>query len=183
MQCNQCQINLVLCVTKSGKYLPPQLIYAGKTSKCILIVNFPSDWHVTCTQNRWENEVTMCTLQYIDKILLPYVNKTRKGLSFPISHSCLVIFERFKAQFTPTVLQALKENHIPVALVPAKCMNRLQPLDISINKSVKQFLRGEFHDWYASQTCSQIHTNEKIQPVYLHLTIVKPLGAAWIIWL
>ena len=68
---DKCQITLVLGVTKTGRYLPPQLIYAGKTSKCIPKVNFPSDWHVTCTQNHWANEVT--TLQYIDEILLPYV--------------------------------------------------------------------------------------------------------------
>jgi len=28
------QITLALGVTKNGRYLPPQLIYAGKTSKC-----------------------------------------------------------------------------------------------------------------------------------------------------
>ena len=48
------QITLVLGVTKTGRYLPPQLIYAGKTSKYFPKVNFPPDWYVTCTQNHWK---------------------------------------------------------------------------------------------------------------------------------
>jgi len=99
--------------------------------------------------------------------------------------SCHVIFDRFKAQFSPTVFQVLKENHIFVALVPENSIDRLQPMGISVNKSVKQFLRCEFHDWYASQICSQLHTSKKIQPVHLHLTTVKQLSldlsGCWII--
>ena len=81
---------MVLGVTKIGHYLPPQLIYAGKTKKCLPKVNFPSSWHVTCTKNHLANEVT--TLQYIDEILLPYICQTRKELNLPPHHSSLVIF-------------------------------------------------------------------------------------------
>jgi len=102
-------------------------------------------------------------------------------IGLPANHSCLVIFDRFKAQCTPTVLQALKENHILVALVPANCTDRLQLLDISVNKSIKQFLRGEFHDWYANQICGHLQTSKNMQLVDLRLTIVKPLSATWII--
>ena len=63
-------------------------------------------------------------LQYIDEILLPYVNRTRKELSS--RQSCLVIFDRFKAQCTNTVLQIFEENHISVVLVPANCTDRLR---------------------------------------------------------
>jgi len=85
---------------------------------------------------------------------------SRKELGLPTNQSCLVIFDRFKAQYTPTVLQVLKENDILVALVPANGTDRLQPLDISVNKSVKQFLRGQFHDWYVSQICSHLHAEK-----------------------
>lgn len=173
------QITMVLAVTKNGHYLPPQLIYAGKTKKCLPKVNFPSSWHITCTENHWANEVT--TLQYIDEILLPYIRQTRKELNLPPHHSSLVIFDRFKAQCTATVLEVLAENHILVALVPANCTDRLQPLDISINKPVKEFLRKQFHDWYANLVCNQVQTTDKVKPVDLRLTIMKPLGATWLI--
>ena len=71
-------------------------------------MNFPSSWHITCTENHWANEVT--TLQYIDEILLPYIRQTRKELNLPPHHSSLVICDRFKAQCTATVLEVLAET-------------------------------------------------------------------------
>ena len=79
------------------------------------------------------------------------------------------------------MLEILAENHVLVALVPANCTDRLQPLDISINKPVKEFLRKQFHDWYANQVCNQMQTTDKVKPVDLQLTIMKPLGATWLI--
>ena len=143
------QITVVLSVMKTGHYLPPQLIFAGKISRCLPKVVFPSGWCITCTENHWANEVT--TLKYIDEILFPYVRQKRKELGLPGEQTCLVIFDRFKAQCTTTVLEALEENHILVALVPANCTDRLQPLDVSVNKSVEEFLRDQFHHWYASE--------------------------------
>ena len=90
------QITVVLSVTKTGYYLPPQLIYAGKTSRFLPKVTFPSGWSITCTENHWVNEVT--TLTYMDEILFPYVRQKRKELGLPDEQTCLVIFDRFKAQ-------------------------------------------------------------------------------------
>ena len=64
-----------------------------------------------------------------------------------------MIFDQFKAQCTPTVLEVLKDNDILIALVPANCTDRLQPLDVSVNNSVKEFLWGQFHNWYAGEVC------------------------------
>ena len=96
------QITAVFAATKSGKFLPPQVIYAGKTKKCIPSVKFPDDWLVTHTENHWANERT--TQDYIRLILLPYVTQTRKDLSLPEDHPALVIFDRFKGQCTPGIL-------------------------------------------------------------------------------
>ena len=129
------QITVVLAITKTGHYLPPQLIYAGKTCRCLPEVAFLSGWCVTYSENHWANEVT--TLKYMDEILFPYIRQKKKELGLPAKQTCLVIFDRFKTQCTANVLEALEENHILVVLVPANCTDRLQPLDVSVNKSVK----------------------------------------------
>ena len=68
--------------------------------------------------------------------------------------------------------------------MPANSTNRLQPLDISVKKPVKEFLRVQFHDWYSCQVCSQLDSgSENEQLIDLRLTIVKPLGATWLILL
>lgn len=172
------QITAVLAITMSGHYLPPQIIYQGKTRKCLPVIKFPSNWHITFTENHWANELT--TLQYIDAILLPYVKQKREELKRP-NHPCLVIFDRFKAQCTTTVLEVLEENNIFISLIPAHCTDRLQPLDISVNRSVKQFLRNQFHEWYASKIQTHLQKFGKVQDVDLRLNIVKPLSATWMI--
>ena len=146
---NKQQVTMVLAVSKNGHYLS-QLIYTSKINRCLPTVSFPTGWHIMCTENYWANKVT--TLQYI----LPYLTKTRKEQNLPSNQCCMVILDRFKAQCTTTILQVLKENNIRVALVPPHCTDRLQPLDITVNKSVKELLRSEFYDWYCTLVCKQL---------------------------
>jgi len=172
------QITAVLCVTKSGHYLPPQIIYAGKTPRCLPKSKFPTDWHITYTDNHWSNQVT--TLQYITNVLLPYVTQKKSELGLSSDHRSLVIFDRFKGQCTEAVLKMLEENHIDVLLVPANCTDGLQPLDVSINKAVKDFLRNEFQGWYASQVQIQLQNGSAFPDINLSLSVVKPLGVTWL---
>jgi len=51
-----------------------------------------------------------------------------------------------------------------VILIPANCTDRLQPLDISVNKAAKEFLRKQFHQWYAKQVCAQLEQKEANRP-------------------
>ena len=47
------QITAVFGTITDGNFLPPQLIYAGKTTRCLSKVAFPAHWHVTYTENHW----------------------------------------------------------------------------------------------------------------------------------
>ena len=109
------------------------------------------------------------------------MNQKRKDLSLTTNHSCLVIFDKFKAQCTPTVLEVLDDNNILTVLVPANCIDRLQPLDVSVNRPVKEFLRSQFYECYANQVTSQIQQGKGLQLINLSHTVVKLLGATWMI--
>ena len=50
------QITAVFAGSMAGDFLYPQIIYTGKTSKCLPSVLFPSGWHATYTENHWANE-------------------------------------------------------------------------------------------------------------------------------
>ena len=130
------QITILIGACKNGHYLSPQVIYDGKINRCLPKVKFPAGWLVTCTENHWANGVTT-----IDEILLPYVRKTREKMSLSPNHTCLVIFDKFKAQCTATELKALEENNILVVSVPANYTDQLQPLDIAVMPG-KEFLRA-----------------------------------------
>ena len=53
------QLTAVLAATAGGEYLPPQLLYKGKTAKCHPPVIFPDGWDVWHTDNHWSNEETI----------------------------------------------------------------------------------------------------------------------------
>ena len=173
------QITAVFANTMSGDFLPPQVIYSGKTRKCLPSVKFPNDWSVTYTQNHWANEVT--TEEYIKSILLPYLKQMRSTFSLKDDHPALVIYDRFKGQCTDRILSMLDDNNIRIVIVPANCTDRLQPLDVSVNKSAKEFLRRQFHQWYSDQVCSQMQREAAITSVDLTMSVVKPLSAKWLI--
>uniref|UniRef100_A0A1X7V0T9 DDE-1 domain-containing protein n=1 Tax=Amphimedon queenslandica TaxID=400682 RepID=A0A1X7V0T9_AMPQE len=117
---NKRQLTAIFSNTMTGDFLPPQLIYAGKTTRCLpKSVTFRKDWHVNFSSNHWANEAA--TEDYINAILLPYVAKKKAELLLPIDQPALVIFDRFKAQCTEKILSLLDKNHIRITIVPAKC--------------------------------------------------------------
>ncbi len=176
----------VFGVSLAGDFLPPQLVYTGKTSKCLPTVEFPIDWDITCTPNHWCNTDT--TIRYIKNIIIPYVQQTNKKEGRPNEASSLVIFDEFKGQNTDLVYDLLRENNLYHVLVPANCTDILQPIDLSVNKSAKEFLRARFQEWYAERIASHLSTNPETpelssplpHPVYLKMSTMKPLGAKWL---
>ena len=95
-------------------------------------------------------------VQYIKHVLLPYLANKRSCLQVEPDHPALVIFDNFKAQITDEVLQLLEDNNVRVARVLPNCTDCLQPMDVSVNKVVKNFLRQQFQKWYADQVYEQL---------------------------
>ena len=95
------------------------------------------------------------------------------------SHPALVIFDVFKGQCTEEVFKMLEDNHIERVVVPANCTDRFQPLDLSVNKPAKEFLRREFQEWFASQIAIQLEDDDQQlnnKQFDKRLSIMKPLG-------
>lgn len=120
--------------------------------------------------------------EYLELIIIPYVQCKRKELKLTADQPALAIFDVFKAQQTEDILALLEEHNIHVVSVPANCTDRLQPMDLSVNKSVKEFMRSKFKEWYAAQVLKQLDEGaDNIAPVDLKLSTLKPLGAQWLI--
>ena len=119
----------------------------------------------------------------MEKILFPYIERKRQEIKVDPDYPALVLFDRFRGQCTEKIFSMLEANHVLVVVVSANCTDRLQPLDISVNKAAKEFLRGQFQEWYSEQICQQLQGDKENspQPVDLRLSIAKPLGAKWMI--
>jgi len=78
--------------------------------------------------------------KYLNKILFPYIARMRVKNQLDVAHPALVIYNTFHDQCTEIILGMLKENNVYIVIVPANCTDRLQPLDLSVNKAAKEFL-------------------------------------------
>ena len=84
------QITLVFGASMSGDFLPPQVKYSGKTTRCLPPVKFPDDWNITYTENHWANENT--TEVHIKKILISYIESSERScISLPVMQLLLYL--------------------------------------------------------------------------------------------
>ena len=179
------QITAVFCGTLLGEFLPVQVIYAGRTSRCHPRHSFPCDWHITHSRKHWSTEETM--LDYIKLIILPYVERVRYDIGNQ-SAAALAIFDNFKGQITSACFSLLEENNIHYVLLPANTTDKLQPLDVAVNKPAKDFIRRKFEEWYSQQVMEQLDGVEMDQlnsatlnPIDLGMAQVKEVGAKWMV--
>jgi hypothetical protein len=70
--------------------------------------------------------------------------------------AALAILDHFQGQLSEEVAMLLEEHNIQSVLVPPSCTDRLQLLDISVNKAAKSFSRSEFQEWYADKLTQQL---------------------------
>ena len=172
------QITAVMACSMSGDLLPLQVVYGGKTDKCHPRFDFPDDFHITHSVNHWSNQTT--TEQWIENILVPYLDRKREELELAPEHPALCILDLFAAHRVEPIVAAFARHHIKVVFVPGGCTGELQPLDLSCNDPFKEILSQHFSDWYASRITSAPDDNTPIK-VDMRLTAIKPTHAEWLV--
>lgn len=173
------QITAVFCANAIGEFFPIQLIYAGKTNRCHPKFSFPRDWSITNTENNWSIEMTMKV--YLKDIIILFVKKTRINLGVAPTQPTLAIFDHFKGQRTKSITDTSERNNIHSVLVPASCTDKLQPMDVSVNRAAKAFLEHQFQDWCANQVLMNMRAEEELMPVNFSSAKMKHLGAMWLV--
>lgn len=118
---------------------------------------------------------------YITEVIVPYVVRKREQLKLASDQPAMAIFDVFKGQIIEDIAKLLEDNNILLVVVPANCTDRLQPMDLSVNKCAKELMRSQFRDWYATQVNQQLEEEKDITPVSLAMSTIKPLGARWLV--
>ena len=139
-----------------------QILYAGKT-------------------DRWANSET--TLHLVTSVIVPYINAVRERMELTDHHPAIVLYDAFRGHQSPELQKLLADNHILSVKVPNNCTDRLQPLDVSVNKAVKDHLHKSFNTWYAEQVQQQLAQGKAIEEVKvdLRMSVMKPLETKWIV--
>ena len=110
----------------------------------------------------------------------------QKGNELKLSpkQAALALFDVFRGQQTERISTLPEENNIIVVPIPANCTDRLQSMDLSVNKAVKEFMRSRFREWYVNEVQKQLDDGvQQIMPVDLKMSTMKPLDARWVVTL
>ena len=67
----------------------------------------------------------------------------------------------------PVTLDLLQSDKIKFITIPHNCTDCLQPLDISVNKSCKDYIQACFNEKME---------NSDFSPIDMKMSIIKPLG-------
>ena len=124
------QVTAVMCGALTGEVLPIQLVYEGKTKRCHPPFDFPGDWLISHSPNHRSTEETM--VEYIDKIIVPYVDRKRVDLDLSDDYPAVAMFDNFNGQLTERVTQVLEKNNIQSVLIPANHTGELQWISLLI---------------------------------------------------
>ena len=83
----------------TGEFLPMQLIYEGKTPRCLPQgTEFPNGFNLTYTANHWSNEEKV--IEHLEKIVFPFVVRSGRNLNYQKIRrlSLFLTFSRDKKQ-------------------------------------------------------------------------------------
>ena len=91
----------------------------------------------------------------------------------------VIIMDTFKGQDNDEVAKLFRKNICALIIVPHNLTNKSEPLDITVNKPARSFIKDKYNMWYTEQVVKQL--NEGKAPadvdVSLNLSEIKPLNA------
>ena len=127
---------MVLASSESGKKLKAMVIFKRKTMPK---ENLPNGVVVHCHKKEWMDRDRMAV--WGEKVWRP------RPISF-FDRTSLLILDSFSAHIDEGVHNTFKTEHkTTTAVIPGGLTKKLQPLDISVNRSFKNHVREEWEKW------------------------------------
>ena len=82
----------------------------------------------------------------------------------------VVIFDTFKGHTGSEMESLLLNNNVIPVTVPSNCTDVLQPLDLSVNKPLKDHLRSKFQ-WYSDQVSKQMDDGKQPEDIEVNMKL------------
>lgn len=122
-------------------------------------------------------------MDYVTKVIDPYVIKKRTEHQCPDSH-VLLLFDCWSVHRSYEWISWLKLNHpdYHVVFIPAGCSSKGQPADLMLQRLLKHEFANHYTDWVSSQILSLVHNGAAADQIRLDtgLTGLKPLLVEWL---
>ena len=103
-------VTVTLSETITGKTLPSQLIYTGKTARSLPSIEFPNGFCLSYNPKRSSNEYE--TINLLESVVNPYFCQVREELKLQNDQKALILWDGFKARSTDKVTKELQRLNI-----------------------------------------------------------------------
>ena len=175
------QITATFTVSVTGKFLPIQLIYEGKTPRCLPRFVFPavliSPFLITIAEK---------SIELFEKVIFPYLKQAKASLKYPEypeEQMPLIIMDTFKGQDGDVILDLCEKHMCEIVIISHNLTNKFQPLDITVNKPAKSVISNKYNEQFSKQVSQQLEKG--IQPADVKVSLgfieLKVEHAKWIL--
>ena len=152
------------------------LFYKGITLYCRPRFKFPPGWHMTQSKNHLHlsngTNYSCIYLWCYNSLCFCYRESNEQA--------ALVIMDNFNGQVISLIASLLEDNNILVCCILPKTIDKLQPMDLTVNKPAKDFLKQKFWEWSSDQILQQLDlsntTNKELQLINLSLPVYRSWG-------
>ena len=94
-----------------------------------------------------------------------------------------VITDTFKGQENDEMRKFCAKSSCEIVIISHNLTNKLQPLDLSVNKVANSFISNKYNPWLANEVSKQLRAEKAAADVKvsLKLSAIKPLHEKWIV--
>lgn len=153
---------LVLCCFADGTKMPPFIIFkeaTGELPKKLKDVYDPKKVVLKGNRKGWMNTELMN--KWVEEVWIPNICKET---------SYLLIWDAFSAHKDETLIENLLVNHdTSVQIIPGGCTSVLQPLDVGINRPLKERIRQDFQNWAADKMMNPTSTSFRLISCFINI--------------
>jgi hypothetical protein len=142
--------------TQNGVIDRPFIIFKSDSVKFItgnsIKENLANSVEITHTKSGWETPESMS--RWCDRFI-EFIGELQLKAPF-------LILDGFYAHRDPIALKKLRDSNVTVQFLPGGCTPILQPLDVSINKSLKTHIRSSYSEYLQKAGIGQVPSHESI---------------------
>ena len=173
-------ITATFSITMENKFFPMQLKYKGKTSHSLPKIQFPNGLSLSANLKHCSNRTE--SLKFFKEIILPYVKTEGERLGLE-TQPALLIYDDFRGQTTDKFLDVLKGNNTLSTKIPPDMTHAFQPLDLTVNKFARDFMKRMFSTWSSRQISLGLENGVELDDIEddYRLSVLKPLHVKWLV--
>jgi hypothetical protein len=140
------RVTLGLGISAAGHKLRPMMIFKGEGNSFKKLSNSQSIL-LRKNQSAWMTEALF--RDWIRNELKFYLDRQRRLLKQPNAKALLLI-DRFSGHISKEINDLGSELNMDISYIPAGTTCVLQPLDLRVNRKVKEILKNQWLDWYVT---------------------------------